>query len=110
MGAAWLNVGSLILGIIALSIPIINIMSSLVMNKFSKSKNLTFIFIVSIGCAAVSICLQVFYENHLVNIGDYSAMQDVAYSVARISMMLVAITIILNAIVYALHCLKKKAA
>ncbi|MEG1311506.1 MAG: hypothetical protein RSD47_05805, partial [Romboutsia sp.] len=70
MDYGWLNIGSLLFGLIALTIPIIKIM----MKDKPNSKNLGILSGISISACAISLCMQILYANHLVNIQDWTAL------------------------------------
>jgi cytochrome c oxidase subunit 4 len=89
-----LNVGSLILGLVALLLPLIN----LAIENKAKNKNYTALSIASLSACAIAVCMQLFYNMHLVAIKDWSALMDTMYAVAYVSLLLVVITITLNAI------------
>lgn len=46
--------------------------------------------------------MQIFYTDHLVKIEDWTALMDISYAVARVSLILLIITLILNGISLAL--------
>jgi hypothetical protein len=52
----------------------------------------------SISACAISLCFQIFYNNHLVKISDWSALVDITDNVVFVAAVLVIVTIILNAI------------
>ena len=52
----------------------------------------------SISACAISLCFQIFYNNHLVKIGDWSALIDIKSTMAFVSATLLVVTILLNAI------------
>ncbi|KRG13623.1 hypothetical protein ACA29_08025 [Lederbergia galactosidilytica] len=67
----WLNVGSLILGLVAWILPLVALM------LYKKEHNKWIIFpIASLSACAVSLCFQIFYNDHLVKIEDWSALMD----------------------------------
>ncbi|MBU8852764.1 hypothetical protein [Priestia megaterium] len=92
--AGWLNIGSLVLGLISLILPIINLMK----NNKQEHKNWVVLSIISISACAISVCFQIFYQNYLVKIEDWSAIMDTMGSVAFVSAVLLIVTIILNVI------------
>ena len=96
MNYGWLNIGSVLLGLIALIIPIVNLMRE----DKSVNKNLGIFSGISISACATSLCMQIFYTNHLVNIKDFTAMMDLLGIVASVSAVLLIATIILNALAY----------
>ncbi|ANC77637.1 hypothetical protein ABE65_012855 [Fictibacillus phosphorivorans] len=84
-----LNVGSLVLGLIALVLPVVNIF-------LKKNKSWMMFSIISISACAVSLSFQIFYTYHKVTIEDWSALNDTMYTTAYASAALLLITIILN--------------
>ncbi len=95
MEYGWLNIGSLLFGLIALIIPIITFMRQ----DNYVSNNLGVISGISISSCAISLCMQIFYANHLVNIEDFTAMMDTLGNVSNVSAVLL-IAIVLNIITY----------
>jgi cytochrome c oxidase subunit 4 len=93
--AYWLNLGSLILGLTAWILPIVRLMRR---NKAGKG-NVPLLFALSLGACALSLCLQIFYTDHLVKIEDWSALMDISFAMAWVSALLLAVTLLLNAIV-----------
>lgn len=89
-----LNPASLILGLIAWILPIINITK----NKNQNHKNWATLSIMSMAACSVSLCFQIIYNNHLVNINDWTALMDITGSLVFVSLVLVIVTIILNVI------------
>lgn len=57
-----------------------------------------FLSIGSVSACAISLCMQIFYTNHLVKIEDWSALMDTSSAVALVVTVLLAVTIILNVI------------
>lgn len=91
---SFLTLGSLVLGLIAWIFPII----SLMMFKKCENRNYIIFSILSISACAISLCFQIFYNNHLVKIEDWSALMDTTGAVAFVSAVLLVGTILLNAI------------
>lgn len=91
-----LNIGSLLFGLIALVIPIIILMRQ----DNYVSNNLGLISGISISSCAISLCMQILYANHLVNIEDFTAMMDTLGTVSNVSAVLLIATIVLNIITY----------
>ena len=85
-----LNPGSLMLGLLAWTIPLVNL--------FLYRKNHVTLSIMSMGACAISLCFQIFYHSHLVAVGDWSAIMDTTGTMAFISGVLLIGTIVLNAI------------
>ncbi|KRG12593.1 hypothetical protein ACA30_18430 [Virgibacillus soli] len=89
----WLNVGSLILGLVAWILPLVALM------LYKKEHNKWIIFpIASLSACAVSLCFQIFYNDHLVKIGDWSALMDTTDAVSSAAAVLLIVTILLNVI------------
>ncbi|MDQ0230160.1 hypothetical protein [Metabacillus malikii] len=94
MDYGWLNLGSLLLGLIAWLLPVVNMMRN---KKQSQKKWMLLSFVSMIACAT-SICFQIFYNYHLVMIEDWSALMDTIGAVALASSVLLIVTIMLNAL------------
>ena len=103
LGYGLLNVGSLLLGLIAWILPVINLAQH---NKVNHRNGVVF-SVVSISACAISLCMQIFYTNHLVKIEDWSALMDTSWAVASVSALLLVVTIILNAITMVAYYGKK---
>ncbi len=88
----FLNMSSLLLGLIAWIVPILAI------KYFGKStvKKFFRFSIVSFSACIASLCLQLFEINHRVQIQDWSAIMDTIGSLTRIAVILAVITLILN--------------
>ncbi|PGK51957.1 hypothetical protein CN918_29645 [Priestia megaterium] len=99
LDASWLNAGSLVLGLIAWTLPIVSLVKS---NK-QEQKNWIVLSIISLSACAISICFQVLYQNYLVTIEDWSAIMDTMGSVALVSTVLLIVTILLNVITLILY-------
>ena len=89
-----LNLGSLVLGLIAWILPVVNLMRY----KKHDHRNWVALSIMSISACAISLCFQIFYNYHLVKIEDWSALMDTTGAVAFVAAVLLIVTIILNAI------------
>lgn len=89
----WLNFGSLVLGLAAWILPIVNLVKR---NK--NHKNWTLYSILSISACAMSLFFQIAYHNYLVRIGDWAALMDTSGAVVWLSFILTLVTILLNAI------------
>jgi len=90
----WLNLGSLVLGLIAWILPVVNLL------RYGKHdhRNWTALSIMSISACAISLCFQIFEINHRVKVEDWSALMDTMNAVAFVSAILLIVTIILNVI------------
>jgi len=91
-----LNIGSIVLGLIALVIPTY----CLIKKENEKSIALSSI---SYAACAVSLCFQIFYNYNLVKREDWSALLDTIGAVAGASAVLVIGTILLNVVTILVH-------
>ncbi|TYS16611.1 hypothetical protein FZC78_11500 [Rossellomorea vietnamensis] len=96
---SMLNLGSLILGCIAWILPFVCIMGY----RKKDLKTWGTSAVLSISACAISLCFQIIYQNHLVNIEDWSAIMDTSGALVFVSVVLVSVTILLNAVGYFLH-------
>ena len=89
-----LNLGSLVLGLIAWILPVVNLM------RYVKhdQRNWVALSIMSVSACAISLCFQLIYNYHLVKIEDWSALTDTTSAVAFVATVLLIVTIILNAV------------
>ena len=92
MGYGLLNLGSLLFGLVAWVLPIIYLA-----NKKAENKNRVAFSVASVSMCAVSLYLQILYGNHLVRIGDWSALMDTSNAVVLASSVLIVVTVALNA-------------
>ena len=91
---SFLMLGSLVLGLIAWILPIVNIGRY----KRNYNKNWAIYSIVSISACSIAISFQVIYSNYIVQIGDWSALMDTSGTSALLSMILLISTLVLNGI------------
>lgn len=91
-----LNVGSFLLGVIALVLPLINIM----LIKKNKMKNWEILSFFSIAAYAISIWLLYAYTGYKASIEDWSAILDITISMTRISGIFLLVTLALNSLAY----------
>ena len=89
-----LNLGSLLLGLIAWILPIINLN---ILNK-AEHKNWFVLCTTSISACAISLFMQILYNAHLVNIHDWAALVDTIRAVVIASSLLLVVTLTLNVI------------
>jgi len=101
-----LNLGSLVLGIIAWILPVINLGRR---NK-ANSRSWAVLSVASVSACAISLCMQIFYVDHLVRIEDWSALMDTSSAVAMVSTLLLIVTIVLNAVAFVTYYGKKSKA
>jgi cytochrome c oxidase subunit 4 len=102
-GADWLNIGSLVLGLTAWILPVVNFMQH---NKAGR-RNWVVFSVASVSACAISLCMQIFYTDHLVKIEDWSALMDTSHTVALVATLLLVVTIILNIIMLVVYYRKK---
>lgn len=88
---SFLSLGSLILGLIAWILPFVQF-------KNSKNINRAVLSFLSISACAISLYFQIYNYNYLVEIGDLAALMDTAGASSFVSAVLLAVTIVLNAI------------
>lgn len=101
---SFLMLGSLILGLIAWILPIINISKY----KVNYNKNWATYSIMSMSSCAIAINLQVIYSNHIVQIGDWTALMDTSGTSTLLSLILLIGALALNLISLAMHRTKKQ--
>lgn len=89
-----LNLGSLVLGLIAWILPGVSLMQY----KNKNHKNWIVFSVISISACAISLCFQILYNYQLVRIEDWSALMDTMGAVVLAASVLLIVTIILNAI------------
>jgi cytochrome c oxidase subunit 4 len=102
-GAGWLNLGSLVLGLIAWILPVITLMQH---NK-ADPRNLVVFSVASVSACAISLLMQIVSTSHLVKIEDWSALMDISPSLVLVASILLVVTLILNAITLAVYYGKK---
>ncbi len=87
-----LNLGSLLLGLLAWILPVINLM------RHGENDHRTWVAhsVISMGACAISLCFQMFYQYHLVTIEDWSALKDITGGMVSIASVLLIGTIGLN--------------
>jgi len=88
------NLGSLILGLVAWMLPVVNLMR----HRKHDQRNWVALSMVSIGACATSVCFQIFKIKYRVNMADWSALLDTMSAVAFFSAGLLIITLLLNVI------------
>lgn len=103
-GAGWLNLGSLVFGLIAWILPVVNIAQH---NK-AGCRKWAALCVASVSACAISLCMQIYYTDHLVKIEDWSALLDTSHAVASVSTLLLVVTIILNVITLRVYDKKLK--
>lgn len=87
----WLNVGSLVLGLIAWFIPVVNIIQHKKGKKFSLILSL-----LSMGACVIALWFQISFNNYLVQIQDWTALMDTTNTLNWVSAVLLIVTVVLN--------------
>lgn len=99
-----LNIGSLLLGLIAWILPIINLMRI----EKQENKNWVVLSVISVSACAISLSFQIIYNYHLVKIEDWSALMDTTRAVVIATVVLLVFTLILNALTFIVYRQDKK--
>ena len=87
-----LNLGSLILGLIAWIVPVISLMRI----KKGNNQNYLALSAISFSSCAISLSLQSFNISHMKKMEDWAALMDTTDALAVLSTVLITGTIILN--------------
>jgi len=66
--------------------------------------------VASFSACAISLCMQIFYTDYLVNIADWAALLDTSHAVAWVAWVLLIVTMILNVITLVVYCGKRRKA
>lgn len=101
---SWLNIGSLVLGLIAWILPI----ASLAKHNKENNKKWSWFSIASISACVMSLCFQILYRDYLVRIEAWVALMDTSKAVVRLSCLLAIVTIVLNVITAIIYNKKSK--
>ena len=88
----WLNVGSLVLGLIAWILPVVSLMRY----KQGGHKNWVAFSVMSVSACAISLYFQIVYNHHLVTINDWTALMDTTGALVEVAAVLLIATIVLN--------------
>lgn len=88
----YLNLGSLLLGLIAWILPIVN----LAKHDKAAHKNWVAFSFASLSACSVSLLFQIVYQNYLVKIEDWSAIMDTSGGLVFVSAVLIVGAIVLN--------------
>ncbi|KIL50802.1 hypothetical protein KP77_14220 [Jeotgalibacillus alimentarius] len=90
----WLNIGSLVLGLIAWIIPVV-----LLAKHDKKSLQSWALFsIASISACVIAVLFQILYNDYLIRIEAWVSLMDTTRAVVVLSSILAGVTIILNVI------------
>lgn len=95
----WINLGSLVFGLIAWILPIINLIR---IEKLDQ-RNLIVCFIISTSSCAISLLIQIYHYYFMVRNEDFSALIDTNGVVAFAASVVFIVTIILNVITLTLY-------
>lgn len=95
MDYGMLNLGSIVLGLMGWAIPVIQL-KRMVREKNGLGR---YTHILSMGACCLAVWLQICYDEHLVNIGDWSALMDTVAAVRMISLFLLVSTVLVNLLV-----------
>ncbi len=87
-----LNVGSLVIGLIAWLLPIVGLMQS----KKNDYIIWGLLSSLSLSACAIALIFQLYYQYHLVNIEDWSALMDTTGAVIFAATVLLVVTVLLN--------------
>ncbi len=96
-----LNIGSLILGVVAWSLPLANFVQY--KRHSTRAWDWVTASIISLSACAISLCFQLVYNNHLIKISDWTALLDTADTLVVLSATLLIVTLILNGITLIIH-------
>lgn len=92
MSYAWLNIGSLLLGLTAWVIPI----ASLIKGNRKNTQRMPSLTLMSMSSAILSLWLQILYNYYLLQIADWTALLDTTGAVVFIAFILIVGTFFLN--------------
>ncbi|MCR8746903.1 hypothetical protein [Romboutsia lituseburensis] len=94
MDYGLLNIGSIVLGLIAFVLPVINLI------RYNNSNNqYWFVFaLMSIVSCMLSLGMQIFYINHLISLKDWTAIMDTINIVVFSAALLLVATTVLNGV------------
>lgn len=93
----WLPTGSLVLGLIAWILPVVNF------GRYEKHDHWITRSIVSISACASSLSFLILYIYHIVKIEEWPTLMDIMGAVAFVSAVLLIVTILLNAFTFILY-------
>ena len=92
MNYGMLNLASVALGLVGWAIPIVQI-GCIAKKKRGFGR---YTHILSMGACCLAIWFQICYDEHLVNIEDWSALMDTVAAVRLVSVFLLVITLLIN--------------
>ncbi len=94
----FLNLGSLVLGLVSWIAPFMG-RKKLKADEFIPYRNM----FISLSAVIISLLFQIMHQNHLVNIGDWSAVDDTMNAVKNVATFLSVTTIAINVLVFFSH-------
>lgn len=92
----WLNIGSILLGLVSWILPIISIVLSFLRGGNKRIDGALLRSFISMCACAVPLCLQMYYNYHLVKEEAWGAIMDTAGAVLLVSVFLLVTTLVLN--------------
>lgn len=90
MEYSWLNVGSVLFGVIALAVPV-----AAMIKKVRRAK-IGLCILISMGFCLMAVLFQMAYGNYRVEVQDWSALMDTAEAMLSLSAKLSLFTFLLN--------------
>lgn len=92
MGYGWLNLGSLVCGLAGWIIPCLGLRKG----RIPRPGKQGMASALSLTLCGLALWMQLWYQQHLVDIGDWSALMDTAGAVTGIGAFLLLSTVLLN--------------
>ena len=92
-GAGSLNLGSIVLGLVAWGCPVWYLS-----RRVRGRKKDGWPYLVSLGCCGMSLWFQILYDSHLAASGDVGAWLDTIDAVAKVAGFLLLTTLLVNAL------------
>lgn len=93
--SAFFNMGSLALGLLAMLLPLV----ALIRRKAGFG-GAGLVHVLSLGCCAASLCFQIYEVRNRTHLDDFSAIMDTIDTISWVSALLIAITVVLNLIIW----------
>jgi cytochrome c oxidase subunit 4 len=94
MGYGWLNLASLVLGITAWVLPVVN----LIKRNNPNNKNWVAFTVTSFSACAIALFFQIVYQDYLARKEDWSAIMDTSSALVKVSAVLLIVTLVLNVV------------
>ena len=98
MGYGWLNLGSLACGLAGWIVPYLGLRKGRILRLGRQG----IASVLSLSLCGLALWMQLRYQQHLADIGDWSAIMDTAGVVTKVSAFLLLSTVLLNLIVLAI--------